>query len=57
MEDKNYAKGLLATYEVFDQKLIKITQVDKNQPENTAIFIIVSLSAIKAVEVVKENYN
>lgn len=69
LEDKSYAKGLLATYEVFNQKLIKITQIDKNQPENTAIFtvnmdekidisdIIVSLSAIKAVEVVKENYN
>lgn len=69
LEDKNYAKGLLATYEVFNQKLIKITQIDKNQVDNTAIFtvnmdekidisdIIVSLSAIKAVEVVKENYN
>ena len=69
LEDKSYAKGLLATYEVFNQKLIKITQIDKNQPENTAIFtvnmdekidisdIIVSLSAVKAVEVVKENYN
>ena len=69
LEDKNYAKGLLATYEVFNQKLIKITQIDKNQPENTVIFTvnmdekidisdtIVSLSAIKAVEVVKENYN
>lgn len=69
LEDKNYAKGLLATYEVFNQKLIKITQIDKNQAENTAIFtvnmdekidisdIIVSLSAVKAVEVVKENYN
>ena len=69
LEDKNYAKGLLATYEVFNQKLIKITQIDKNQPENIAIFtinmdekidisdIIVSLSAIKAVAVVKENYN
>ena len=69
LEDKNYAKGLLATYEVFDQKLIKITQIDKNQAENTAIFtvnmdekidisdIIVSLSAIKTVEIVKENYN
>ena len=69
LEDKNYAKGLLATYEVFNQKLIKITQIDKNQPENTVIFtvnmdekidisdVIVSLSAIKTVEVVKENYN
>jgi len=69
LEDKNYAKGLLATYEVFNQKLIKITQIDKNQAENTAIFnvnmdekidisdVIVSLSAVKAVEVVKENYN
>ena len=69
LEDKNYAKGLLATYEVFNQKLIKITQIDKNQAENTAIFtvnmdekidisdVIVSISAIKAVEVVKENYN
>ena len=69
LEDKNYAKGLLATYEVFNQKLIKITQIDKNQAENTVIFtvnmdekidisdIIVLLSAIKAVEVVKENYN
>ena len=69
LEDKNYAKGLLATYEVFNQKLIKITQIDKNQAENTVIFtvnmdekidisdIIVSLSAIKAVEIVKENYN
>ena len=69
LEDKNYAKGLLATYEVFNQKLIKITQIDKNQAENTVIFtvnmdekidisdIIVSLSAIKVVEVVKENYN
>ena len=69
LEDKSYAKGLLATYEVFNQKLIKITQIDKNQAENTVIFtvnmdekidisdIIVSLSAIKAVEVVKENYN
>ena len=69
LEDKNYTKGLLATYEVFNQKLIKITQIDKNQAENTAIFtvnmdekidisdVIVSLSAIKAVEVVKENYN
>ena len=69
LKNQNYAKGLLATYEVFNQKLIKITQIDKNQAENTAIFtvnmdekidisdIIVSLSAIKAVEVVKENYN
>ena len=69
LEDKNYAKGLLATYEVFNQKLIKITQIDKNQAENTAIFtvnmdekidisdIIVSLSAVKAVEGVKESYN
>ena len=69
LEDKNYAKGLLATYEVFNQKLIKITQIDKNEAENTVIFtvnmdekidisdIIVSLSAIKAVEIVKENYN
>ena len=69
LEDKNYAKGLLATYEVFNQKLIKITQLDKNQAENTVIFtvnmdekidisdVIVSLSAVKAVEVVKENYN
>ena len=69
LEDKNYAKGLLATYEVFNQKLIKITQIDKNQFENIAIFtvnmdekidisdIIVSLSAIRAVEIVKENYN
>ena len=69
LEDKNYAKGLLATYEVFNQKLIKITQIDKNQAENTVIFtvnmdekidisdIIVSLSAIKTVEIVKENYN
>jgi len=69
LEDKNYAKGFLATYEVFNQKLIKITQIDKNQAENTVIFtvnmdekidisdVIVSLSAIKAVEVVKENYN
>ena len=69
LEDKNYAKGLLATYEVFNQKLIKITQIDKNEAENTVIFtvnmdekidisdVIVSLSAIKAVEVVKENYN
>ena len=69
MENQNYAKGLLATYEVFNQKLIKITQIDKNQAENTVIFtvnmdekidisdVIVSLSAIKAVEVVKENYN
>ena len=69
LEDKNYAKGLLATYEVFNQKLIKITQIDKNEAENTAIFtvnmdekidisdVIVSLSAIKAVEVVKENYD
>ena len=69
LEDKNYAKGLLATYEVFNQKLIKITQIDKNQAENTVIFtvnmdekidiydVIVSLSAIKAVEIVKENYN
>ena len=69
LEDKNYSKRLLATYEVFNQKLIKITQIDKNQAENTAIFtvnmdekidisdVIVSISAIKAVEVVKENYN
>ena len=69
LEDKNYAKGFLATYEVFNQKLIKITQIDKNQAENTVIFtvnmdekidisdVIVSLSAIKTVEVVKENYN
>jgi len=40
LEDKNYAKGLLATYEVFNQKLIKITQIDKNQPENTVIFTV-----------------
>ena len=69
LEDKNYSKRLLATYEVFNQKLIKITQIDKNQAENIAIFtvnmdekidisdIIVSLSAIRAVEIVKENYN
>ena len=69
MENQNYSKGLLATYEVFNQKLIKITQIDKNQAENTVIFtvnmdekidisdVIVLLSAIKAVEIVKENYN
>lgn len=69
MENQNYAKELLATYEVFNQKLIKIIQIDKNQAENTVIFtvnmdekidisdVIVSLSAIKTVEVVKENYN
>ena len=69
LENQNYAKGLLATYEVFNQKLIRITQIDKNQSENIAIFtvnmdekidisdIIVSLSAIRAVEIVKENYN
>ena len=59
----------MAAYEVFNQKLIRITQIDKNQSENIAIFtvnmdekidisdIIVSLSAIRAVEIVKENYN
>ena len=69
LENQNYAKGLLAAYEVFNQKLIRITQIDKNQSENIAIFtvnmdekidisdIIVSLSAIRAVEIVKENYN
>ena len=40
LEDKNYAKGLLATYEVFNQKLIKITQIDKNEAENTVIFTV-----------------
>ena len=40
LEDKNYAKGLLATYEVFNQKLIKITQIDKNGAENTVIFTV-----------------
>ena len=69
LENQNYAKGILAVYEVFNQKLIRITQIDKNQSENIAIFtvnidekidisdIIVSLSAIRAVEIVKENYN
>ena len=69
LENQNYAKELLAAYEVFNQKLIRITQIDKNQSENIAIFtvnrdekidisdIIVSLSAIRAVEIVKENYN
>ena len=69
LKNQNYAKGLLAAYEVFNQKLIRITQIDKNQSENIAIFtvnmdekidisdIIVSLSAIRAVEIVKENYN
>ena len=59
----------MAAYEVFNQKLIRITQIDKNQSENIEIFtvnmdekidisdIIVSLSAIRAVEIVKENYN
>ena len=40
MENQNYAKGLLATYEVFNQKLIKITQIDKNGAENTVIFTV-----------------
>ena len=69
LENQNYAKGLLATYEVFNQKSIKIMQIDKNQSENIAIFtvnmdekinisdIIVALSAIRNVEAVKENYN
>ena len=69
LENQNYAKGLLAAYEVFNQKLIRITQIDKNQSENIAIFtvnmdekidisdVIVALSAIRAVEIVKENYN
>ena len=66
MKNQNYAKGLLAAYEVFNQKLIRITQIDKNQSENIAIFtvnmdekivisdVIVTLSAIRAVEIVRE---
>ena len=69
LENQNYAKELLAAYEVFNQKLIRITQIDKNQSENITIFtvnmdekidisdVIVALSAIRAVEIVKENYN
>ena len=69
LENQDYAKGLLAVYEVFNQKSIKITQIDKKQTENIAIFtvnmdekidisdVIVALSAVRGVEVVKENYN
>ena len=40
LENQNYAKELLAAYEVFNQKLIRITQIDKNQSENIAIFTV-----------------
>lgn len=68
-ENQDYAKGLLAAYEIFNQKSIKITQIDKKQAENMAIFtvnmdekvdisdVIVALSAVRGVEVVRENCN
>ena len=66
LSEEDYANGLLEAYEVFRQKAIRITQIDKYQVEDTVFFtvsmkgrnnisdVIVSLSAIKNVEYVRD---
>lgn len=66
LDEEGYANGLLEAYEVFRQKSIRITQIDKVQEEDTVYFtvsmkgrnnisdVIVSLSSVKNVEYVRD---
>lgn len=66
LDEEGYANGLLEAYEIFRQKSIRITQIDKVQEEDTAYFtvsmkgrnnisdVIVSLSSVKNVEYVRD---
>lgn len=66
MNEEDYANGLLEAYEIFRQKSIRITQIDKVQEEDTVYFtvsmkgrnnisdVIVSLSAVRNVEYVRD---
>lgn len=61
-----FANGLIEAYEVFRQKSIKISEIDKYQDEGIVTFtvnikgrnnisdVVVSLSSIKNVEYVKD---
>ena len=62
----DFSNGLIEAYEVFRQKSIKISEIDKYQDEGTVTFtvnikgrnnisdVVVSLSSIKNVEYVKD---
>ena len=66
LDEEGYANGLLEAYEIFRQKSIRITQIDKVQEEDTVYFtvsmkgrnnisdVIVSLSSVKNVENVRD---
>ncbi len=66
LDEEGYANGLLEAYEIFRQKSIRITQIDKVQEEDTVYFtvsmkgrnnisdVIVSLSSVKNVEYVRD---
>lgn len=66
LDEEGYANGLLEAYEVFRQKSIRITQIDKVQEKDTVYFtvsmkgrnnisdVIVSLSSVKNVEYVRD---
>lgn len=66
LDEEGYANGLLEAYEVFRQKSIRITQIDKVQEEDRVYFtvsmkgrnnisdVIVSLSSVKNVEYVRD---
>ena len=66
LDEEGYVNGLLEAYEIFRQKSIRITQIDKVQEEDTVYFtvsmkgrnnisdVIVSLSSVKNVEYVRD---
>lgn len=66
LDEEGYANGLLEAYEIFRQKSIRITQIDKVQEEDRVYFtvsmkgrnnisdVIVSLSSVKNVEYVRD---
>ena len=66
LDEEGYVNGLLEAYEIFRQKSIRITEIDKVQEEDTVYFtvsmkgrnnisdVIVSLSSVKNVEYVRD---
>lgn len=66
LDEEGYANGLLEAYEIFRQKSIKISEIDKYQDEGIVTFtvsmkgrnnisdVVVSLSSIKNVEYVRD---
>lgn len=66
LDEEGYVNGLLEAYEIFRQKSIRITQIDKVQEEDRVYFtvsmkgrnnisdVIVSLSSVKNVEYVRD---